>query len=84
MLQVEKMASIFLPLSDIAVIIGVPVHELRSDVSDPQSDVGLAYRRGKAASKVKIHQQEMALALVGSPLALQNVQSSLISMEDDE
>ena len=43
-----------------------------------------AYRHGKALSKVQLHQQEMTLAKVGSPLALQTARENLLDMEDDE
>ena len=48
------------------------------------TDVSKAYRRGKAASKVKLHSQEMMLAQVGSPLAIENAHRNLLDMEDDE
>ena len=47
-------------------------------------DVAKAYLRGKASSKVKLHTQEMMLAQVGSPLALENAAKNLLDMEDDE
>ena len=49
-----------------------------------QTAVSKAYRRGKAASKVKLHSQEMMLAQVGSPLAIENAHRNLLDMEDDE
>lgn len=67
--QIEKFASIYLKISDIA---------------DRGTDVSKAYRRGKAASKVKLHSQEMMLAQVGSPLAIENAHRNLLDMEDDE
>lgn len=42
------------------------------------------YHRGKAASRVKLLHQEMQLAYVGSPLALENTRNNLLDMEDDE
>ena len=42
------------------------------------------HRHGKALSKVQLHQQEMTLAKVGSPLALQTARENLLDMEDDE
>ena len=57
---------------------------LRIDIADRGTDVSKAYRRGKAASKVKLHSQEMMLAQVGSPLAIENAHRSLLDMEDDE
>ena len=61
--QVEQFASIYLKISDMAVILGVPAEILRSDIADHNTEVSLRYRRGKAASKVKLLHQEMMLAL---------------------
>ena len=82
--QVEQYASIYLKISDMAVILGVPVEQLRSDIADHNTEVSLRYRRGKAASKVKLLHQEMMLAQVGSPLAIENTHRNLLDMEDDE
>lgn len=82
--QIEKFASIYLKISDIAVILGIPADVLRADIADRSTDVSKAYRRGKADSKVKLHSQEMMLAQVGSPLALENAKRNLLDMEDDE
>ena len=82
--DIEKYASIYLKISDIAVILDIPADVLREDIADRSTDVSKAYRRGKAASKVKLHSQEMMLAQVGSPLAIENAHRNLLDMEDDE
>ena len=82
--QIEQFASIYLKISDIADLLDIPADVLRSDIADRGTDVSKAYRRGKAASKVKLHSQEMMLAQVGSPLALENARANLLDMEDDE
>lgn len=82
--QIEKFASIYIKISDMAVILGIPADVLRADIKDRNTEVSNRYYRGKASSKVKLHQQEMALAMVGSPLALQNASNNLMDMEDDE
>jgi len=82
--QIEQFASIYLKISDMAVILGVPAESLRSDIADHNTEVSLRYRRGKAASKVKLLHQEMMLAQVGSPLAIENTHRNLLDMEDDE
>lgn len=82
--QIEKYASIYMPISDIALIIDVPAEVLREDISNVNSKVSKAYNRGKVASKIKIRTQEMKLAMVGSPLALENARKNLLDMEDDE
>ena len=82
--QIEQFASIYLKISDMAVILGVPAEVLREDIADHTTDVSQHYRRGKAASKVKLLAQEMQLAQVGSPLAIENTHRNLLDMEDDE
>ncbi len=82
--QIEQFASIYLKISDMAVILGVPVEVLREDIADKSTAVSQHYRRGKAASKVKLLAQEMQLAQVGSPLAIENTHRNLLDMEDDE
>ena len=82
--QIEKYASIYLKISDIAVILDIPADVLREDIADRTSEVSNAYLRGKAGSKVKLHSQEMMLAQVGSPLAIENAHRNLLDMEYDE
>lgn len=81
---IEKLASIYMPIRDIALIIEVDDIILRDDIQCQTSAVSRAYRKGKALSKVALHQQEMNLAKVGSPLALENARQNLLDMEDDE
>ena len=82
--KVEQYASIYLKISDMAVILGISPTQLRSDIADRTTDVSKRYHRGKAASRVKLLHQEMQLAYVGSPLALENTRNNLLDMEDDE
>ena len=82
--QIEQYASIYLKISDMAVILGIPAEILREDIADKSTAVSQHYRRGKAASKVKLLAQEMQLAQVGSPLAIENTHRNLLDMEDDE
>ena len=82
--QVEQFASIYLKISDMAVILDVSPTLLREDIADRNSEVSKRYHRGKAASRVKLLHQEMQLAYVGSPLALENTRNNLLDMEEDE
>ena len=82
--QIEQYSSIYLKISDMAVILDVPAEQLREDIADRTTEVSKRYHRGKATSKVKLLHQEMQLAYVGSPLALENAQKNLMDMEDDE
>ena len=82
--NIEKLSSLYMKISDIALIIGVDENLLRQDVENTSSAISLAYRKGKALRKLELRKQEMELARVGSPLALENAQKALIDMEDDE
>ena len=82
--KVEQYASIYLKISDMAVILGISPTTLRSDIADRTNEVSKRYHRGKASSRVKLLHQEMQLAYVGSPLALENTRNNLLDMEDDE
>lgn len=84
LIKIEQYASIYLKISDMAVILGISPTVLRSDIADRTTEVSQRYHRGKAASRVKLLHQEMQLAYVGSPLALENTRNNLLDMEDDE
>ena len=71
-------------LSDIAVLMDIPADILRDEIRNRATEVSAPYHRGKAASRVKLHHQEMLLAQVGSPLAIENAHRNLLDMEDDE
>ena len=82
--QVEKLASIYMKPTDIALIIEVEPEQFRSDIHNESSEVSRRYRRGKALSQIQLKTQEMTLAKVGSPQALENAHRNLMEMEDDE
>ena len=82
--QIEQYASIYLKISDMAVILDIPAEQLRSAIADRTTEVSKRYHRGKATSKIKLLHQEMQLAYIGSPLALDNASRNLMDMEDDE
>ena len=82
--NIEKWASIYLPISDMAILLSIPSDMLRDKIRNAHTEASQAYHRGKAASRVKLHHQEMLLAQVGSPLAIENAHRNLLDMEDDE
>lgn len=82
--QIEYFAGIYLKVSDMAVILEIKAEDLRQDIHDESSPAYVAYHKGKATSMVQLHAQEMTLAKVGSPLALENARKNLMDMEDDE
>ncbi len=82
--QIEVMAGLFLTVSDIAIILGRKPEEVRRDVTSVGTPAYNAYTKGKVSRKLELRKQEIQLAQVGSPLALENARLALIDMEDDE
>lgn len=82
--NIEKWAGIFMPISDMAIMMNIPADMLRDEIRNRNTEVSIAYHRGKASSRLKLHHQEMLLAQVGSPLAIENAHRNLLDMEDDE
>ena len=82
--NIEKWAAIYMPISDIAILLSIPADMLRDEIRNKNTEASLAYHKGKAASRLKLHHQEMLLAQVGSPLAIENAHRNLLDMEDDE
>ena len=82
--KIEEWAQIYLPISDMAVILDIPPEVLREDIRNKSSMAYKAYHKGKVLSKVQLRSQEMKLAKIGSPLALDNTRKNLLDMEDDE
>lgn len=82
--EMERLASLYIPITDIATVLDINAEALKRDIADKGSEASRAYRKGKAAATVKLHEQEMELARIGSPLALESVRRNLMDMEDDE
>lgn len=57
---------------------------LRMDIHSLNHPANLAYYEGKNTTKLLLREQEIQLAKVGSPLALENCRQALLDMEDDE
>lgn len=82
--QIEQMASLYLSVTDIATALDKRPEELRREIRTKDSPAARAYQKGKTMRKVQLRKQEIQLAQVGSPLALENARLALIDMEDDE
>lgn len=82
--MIEKMAAIFMKISDMAAILGLDADQLRDEIKRDGSQANLAYQKGKVTTVVEIHKQEMMLARLGSPTAIENMRNNLLDMEEDE
>lgn len=82
--QIRDLASICTKPSEIAVILDVRVEVLKSDIAMPGSPARDAYMKGKVSTRTEVRRQIVALARVGSPLALEMTEKALLDMDDDE
>lgn len=82
--EIERLASKLTPISDIAILMHLDKSTLKMDINDFGSLVAEYYRRGKATTAMKLREQEIELAMVGSPLAVQLTSSYLTDMSIDE
>lgn len=82
--RIKELAGYLTPISDIAVLMDLDEDELRLDLHNQKSEVAKAYFKGKAESQLALRQQELELARVGSPLAVQMATTYLQNMDTDE
>ena len=81
--KIKELASIFLPVDDIAVAIDVPVEVLKRDIRR-DTDAAKAYRQGKVSAKIEMFSREMELAKSGSPLGMESIVKHLAEMDEKE
>lgn len=82
--QVAELAEALTPPADIAALLDIDIDVLRAELSMKGSPVRTAYMKGKAKTALALRKQELELARVGSPLAVQLTGAYLRDMNSDE
>lgn len=82
--KIEEYAGYLMKISDMAALMELDPDELKRNIRQKKTLVSKAYRRGKALTTLTLRKQEIELARVGSPLAVQLTSSYLLEMNDDE
>ncbi len=82
--NVRELAEALTPVSDIAALLDVDESTLRDELCNKLSPVRKAYIKGKATTALALRRQELELAKVGSPLAVQLTASYVKDMTIDE
>ena len=82
--QIEKMAAICTRPTEIAIVIGVPEEQFKSDIAITESPARIAYVKGKISTKTEIRKQMVELARLSSPSAVAMLNDAILDMEDDE
>lgn len=82
--QIQELAEALTPVSDIAALLDIDESMLRDELSNKLSTVRKAYDKGKATTALLLRKQELELAKVGSPLAVQLTAAYVKDMTIDE
>lgn len=81
--RVAELAAQLTPVSDIAAILDIDEDDLRMALADKGSDIRKAYMKARAETALMLRNQEIQLAKLGSPLAVQMTSSYLRQMDND-
>lgn len=84
LLKIEEYAGLLTSISDIAVLLDLNEDELRDDITNKMTTVSLRYRKAKAATELKLRRQEIDLAKLGSPIAIDLVQKYKLTQQLSE
>ena len=82
--RIEELAALLTPIRDIAAIMELDEDMLRLELATKGSPVRAAYLKAKARTALDMRRQELELARIGSPLAVQLTASYLSDMTSDE
>ncbi len=82
--RIGKLAADLTPPSEIAALLDLDADMLRAEIAMKDSPVRAAYMKNKAATAHMLRQQEIQLARVGSPMAVELTGTYLRDMNADE
>ena len=82
--KIKELSSKLMRPDHIALLIGVDQEELKRKIKHKGSDAYIAYETGKAETILELRKQEIKLALLGSPLAVDMVRRFLVDQEENE
>lgn len=82
--KIAELARALTPISEIAALLDLNEEILRMVINDKSSPVRLAYMKAKAQTALELRKNELELAKVGAPLAVQLTSNYLKDMTADE
>jgi len=82
--MIKELASQLMRPDHIALIVGLDQDELRRKIKHRGSDAYIAYETGKAQTILELRKQEIKLAKLGSPLAVDMVRRFIVDQEQNE
>ena len=82
--KIKELASQLMRPEHIALLLGVDQEELKRKIKHLGNEAYAAYETGKAETILELRKQELKLAKLGSPLAVDMVHRFLVDQEQNE
>ena len=82
--KVQEYAGLLMTVSDISVLIGVNEDIFREDISNKNTAVSIAFRKGQIETILELRKQEIEMAKLGSPMAVELIQKYIIDQKMSE
>jgi hypothetical protein len=82
--KIKELASQLMRPEHIALLIGVDQEEFKRNIKHQSSPAYIAYETGKAETILELRKQELKLAKLGSPLAVEMVHRFMVDQEQNE
>ena len=82
--KVQEYAGLMMNVSDISVLIGVNEDSFREDIGNKNTGVSIAYRKGQIETVLELRKQEIDMAKLGSPMAVELIQKYIIDQKMSE
>lgn len=82
--KIKELASQLMRPEHIALLIGVDQEEFKRNIKHTGSPAYIAYETGKAETILELRKQELKLAKLGSPLAVEMVHRFMVDQEQNE
>ena len=82
--KVQEYAGLLMNVSDISVLIGVNEDSFREDIGNKNTAVSMAFRKGQIETVLELRKQEIEMAKLGSPMAVELIQKYIIDQKMSE
>jgi len=82
--KIKELASQLMRAEHIALLIEVNLEDFKRHIKHKGSQAYIAYETGKAETILELRKQELKLAKLGSPLAVEMVHKFIIDQEQNE
>ena len=81
---IKEYAGCLMNISDIAVLLGLDEDKLREEIGNKHSPISKVYRKAKAEVVFELRKQEIEMAKLGSPQAVELTQRYIIDQKIQE